>query len=103
MKECRECLFALSNESRVNITRYVQENKEVTFETLRKNFNMNNNTLTFHIQKLMKAYIISQPKDRGTYQIGPLGNRMLQLLDALEIDVSEKIKKHKGFQQVSKR
>lgn len=88
-----EGLSALSNESRMNITRYIQKNKEVTFGMLRQNFNMNNNTLTFHLQKLLKAYIISHPKDRGPYQVGPLGNKMLQLLDTLEVDVSSIIEK----------
>ena len=86
-----EGLSALSNESRVNITRYIQENNKVSFETIRRNLNMNNNTLNFHLQKLMKAHIISQPKDRGPYEIDPLGNEMIELLNVLESSIMELI------------
>lgn len=88
-----ESLVALSNESRVNIVRCIQKNEEATFEMLRQNFNLNNNTLTFHLQKLLNARIISQPKNRGPYQLGPLGDRMLQLLDVLEDDISSILEK----------
>jgi len=88
-----EGLVALSNESRLNIIRHIQKNKEVTFGELRQNFNLNNNTLAFHLQNLLNARIVSQPRNRGPYQVGPLGDIMLQFLDALEDNISSSLEK----------
>lgn len=85
-------LFALSSDIRRDILRYIQNKKEVTFEELRRHYNMNNNAITFHLRKLSEAYIIAQNKDRGPYQVGPLGSVMLQFLDELEDDANSSLK-----------
>lgn len=83
-----EGLSALSNDTRRKLARYIQKNKMATFKELRTEFNLNNNTLMFHLQKLQDAYIVSQPKERGAYQIGELGETMLSFVDELESEIS---------------
>ena len=80
-----EALFSISNITRVEIIKYIREHKKVTFEELRTVFNLNNNTLCFHLRKLQDAYIISQPKQRGPYELGELGKLMLNIREELEI------------------
>jgi len=82
-------LSALSNNTRVNIARHIQKNKRATFEELRTEFNLNNNSLTFHLQKLQDAYIVTQMKNRAPYELGELGDVMLRLLDTIEGDVAQ--------------
>jgi predicted transcriptional regulator len=79
-----EALVSISNNTRAEITRYIQKHKEAAFEELRNEFNLNNNTLGFHLKKLQEAYIISQPDKRGHYILGELGKLMLCALDELE-------------------
>lgn len=88
-----EALGAISNDSRANIAKYIRDKKDVKFEELRKEFNLNNNTLTFHLNKLQSAHIVSQQKDRGSYSLGKLGEVMLDYLEALESELSSKIEK----------
>ena len=85
-------ISAIGSEIRRDILQYIKENKEVTFEELRRKFNLNNNTLTFHLQKLLDGHIISQQKKRGRYQVGDMGNIMLKFLDALKDDVTLSLK-----------
>jgi len=77
-------LVSISNITRAEITKYIQKHKSVTFEELRSVFNLNNNTLSFHLKKLQEGYVISQPKERGPYELGELGELMLRALDRLE-------------------
>lgn len=90
-----EALVSISNITRVEITKYIREHKKVTFEELRTVFNLNNNTLCFHLRKLQEAYIISQPKQRGPYELGELGKLMLNAREDLE-NKSVSILKHIG-------
>ena len=88
-----EALGSISNDGRANIARYIRDKKDVKFEELRKEFNLNNNTLTFHLKKLQDAYIISQEKNRGSYRLGQLGEVVLEYLEALENNLSPRIRK----------
>lgn len=88
-----EALGSISNDSRANIARYIRDKKDVKFEELRKEFNFNNNTLTFHLNKLQSAHIVSQQKDRGSYRLGQLGEVVLNYLEALESELAPRIKK----------
>jgi DNA-binding HxlR family transcriptional regulator len=87
-----EALGSISNGSRANIARYIRDKKDVKFEEIRRNFNLSSNTLTFHLNKLQSAHIVSQEKDRGSYSMGKLGEVVLDYLEALEIELSSKIK-----------
>jgi len=58
---------------RARIANYIKDRKTVTFEEIRKEFNLNSNTLTFHLRKLKNAYVISQKDERGPYSEGTLG------------------------------
>lgn len=88
-----EALGSISNDGRANIAKYIRDKKDVKFEELRREFNLNNNTLTFHLNKLQSAYIISQEKNRGSYRLGQLGEVVLDYLEALENNLSPRIRK----------
>jgi len=77
-------LVSISNSTRAEITKYIQKHKSATFEELRSVFNLNNNTLSFHLKKLQEGYVISQSEERGPYALGELGELMLRALDGLE-------------------
>ena len=79
-------LSALGNVTRIHIARYIRKNEEVKFGNIRYEFNLNNNSLTFHLKKLERSHIISKPKE-GTYTLGILGEPMLHILDKFEEDV----------------
>jgi len=79
-----EALVSISNSTRADIAKYIKKHKKATFEDLRKEFNLNNNTLSFHLKKLQESYIISQSDKRGHYILGELGKLMLCTLDELE-------------------
>jgi predicted transcriptional regulator len=68
-----DVLKAMSNDIRARIANYIKDKKTVTFEEIRKEFNLNSNTLTFHLNKLKNAHIISQNDERGPYSQGTLG------------------------------
>lgn len=77
-------LVSISNSTRADITRYIQKHKKATFEDLRKEFNLNNNTLSFHLKKLQESYVISQTDKRGQYILGGLGKLMLRVMNELD-------------------
>jgi len=79
-----EALASISNSTRANITKYVRDNKKATFEQLRKYFNLNNNTLSFHLKRLQETNILIQRTEKGPYEIGDLGNEVLTYLKTLE-------------------
>jgi len=54
--------FALSNLLRIKLLKLIYE-KPINFEKMRYRFNLNNNTLSFHLKVLVKSgLIISNPK-----------------------------------------
>jgi len=57
--------------------------KKVTFEQMRRHFNLNNNTLRFHLIKLKKGHAIRQTKSRGLYKITETGEFMLRKIKIL--------------------
>jgi len=77
-------LLSISNITRVDIIRYLQRYSKASFKELRTEFNLNNNTLRFHLRKLQDAYIVSQPKKRGYYMLGELGEVILRTREDLE-------------------
>lgn len=77
-------LISISNRTRVDIIRYLRRYSKATFKELRTEFNLNNNTLRFHLRKLQDAYIIAQPKKRGYYMLGELGEVMIRTREDLE-------------------
>jgi len=85
VKLISKVLSALSHNTRFKIARYVQKNKKVGFKELKTKFNLNSNTLRFHLRKLQDAKIIVQPTKRGAYLISKLGNTMLTFYDELKL------------------
>ena len=81
-------LSVLSDDTRIKIARYVQKNKKVRFKELRTKLNLNSNTLRFHLRKLQDAKIIVQPKKRGAYLMGKLGNITLTFYDELKVKIT---------------
>lgn len=71
----------LSHTLRINIIKNIGQSSK-HFETLRFAFNLNNNTLTFHLNKLVYCGILK--KDDGLYQITDTGRASLVFLDKLE-------------------
>jgi predicted HTH transcriptional regulator len=88
-----EAIAASSNDTRAKIIMYIKQHGKASFEELRKEFNLNNNSLTFHLRKLQNSYILCQPVERGDYQLGQLGAIMLQFLDTIEDDAANILEK----------
>jgi len=97
-KVLSKALFALSNETRIKIMVFIRKKKRTKFEQLRKEFNLNNNTLTFHLKKLQDANIVFQVKNRGPCELNEFGEVMLEFFEEMEKAVESfskgKLRKH---------
>lgn len=75
---------ALSSTLRCEIFRYIKKKKLIHFEGIRREFNLNNNTLSFHLNKLQNAGVIQQTRNRGPYEISKLGTTISKILQRIE-------------------
>ena len=80
---------ALGNKNRLLIASYIRDNKEATFEQIRKEFNLNNNTLCFHITKLRKGNVIFQGKTGKPYKMTEIGELILNSVELLLPKIKE--------------
>ena len=69
-------LFALNHKVRMEILIYLYEKKSAAFGDLRTNLNLNSNTLSFHLDKLKKAFLVDQKEKGGLYRLKELGETM---------------------------
>lgn len=79
-----KAVVSIGDSTRIDIARYIQSHKKATFMELINAFNLNHNTLRFHLRKLKQAHVIAQPKKRGSYTLDVLGELMLRTLEDLE-------------------
>lgn len=91
-----DVLNAMSNILRMRIANYIKDMGVVTFGEIRDNFNLNNNTLTFHLKKLKSAYIISQKNERGPYSLGELGEIVVYDIQSIIGELMEKRGNHQS-------
>lgn len=80
---------ALSNTLRCDIFRYIKKKKLIHFEDIRKEFNLNNNTLRFHLSKLQNAGVVQQTRNRGPYEVSELGTSILDFLQRIETLITD--------------
>ncbi len=88
-----QAIEVIGNKNRAEITQYIKDHKEATFEVLRKELGLNASVLSFHLKKLKKAYIVSQPVERGSYKLGELGEVMLLAREGLEQEAHNILRK----------
>ena len=87
-KETRRVIKMISsiikNENYSKIIRYIQENKKVTFKQLKREFDLNSNTLNFCLKRLKSSYVVSQKYRGGLYRLGEIGPLTITLLDVVD-------------------
>lgn len=87
-----KALSAISLKIRRKIGIYILKNKRATFGELRLTFNLNNNTLRFHLGKLQEAYIVSQSESRFPYELTEFGEKIMNIFEGMEKVIDSIIK-----------
>lgn len=72
-----KALFALSHRIRMEILIYLYEEKSSAFGDLRVNFNLNHHALSFHLDKLKKAFLVDQKEKGGLYRPTEFGETII--------------------------
>jgi DNA-binding HxlR family transcriptional regulator len=81
-EKTRFVCFVLSNENRLLILREISLSDGKRWGYLRNKFNLNNNTLTFHLNALLKAKMIV--KENKKYIITDFGSSSLDFVTELD-------------------
>jgi len=78
----------LTHDTRLNVLKYLSKNNYVSFSNLRKKFNFNPNTLSYHLKVLEYAGLIHSEylknpdtREYSRYSITELGKEILKIED----------------------
>lgn len=89
-EEARELLKlmfrTMSNPTRMIIVRFLKEHDGSCFEDIRQEFNANNNTISYHLKKLIAADLV---KKNGKYYITDFGKKVATVFEDFEKAMAE--------------
>lgn len=91
-KQIVDVFKALSDETRIDIIRFLLEKKEIACKELTTNFSLSQPTLSHHFNKLIDANILHERKE-GVQRIYSINYQFLQQLG---IDVHKLVNFDKG-------
>lgn len=71
----------MSNPTRMDIVKFLKKHDGSCFEDIRQEFNVNNNTISYHLKKLIAAELV---KKNGKYYITDFGRKVAVVFEDFE-------------------
>lgn len=96
IKSLSKIFSALSHSSRYMILKFIMKERKAAFGEILDVFEMNDNTLRFHLNKIKGAGLISQSRKGMPYKITELGELSLDFYNKMKKAIEKHIKAQKG-------